>query len=99
MNLQRVVLKRKRQETPSGGTTAAKQVKEAPNELYSGSPSPNSEAQRETFDAADPSVTHSEHNVCEVVEHEAESASPQDVPGVTEPNTELSTPSEVADLT
>lgn len=99
MNLQRVILKKRRQEVASAGTPAAKQVRHDSSELHTGSPGPANGLQQEALAAIEMSRTNSEQEVCEVVADEGESARSQDVPGLADSNTELTGPCEAPNLT
>lgn len=99
VNLQRVILKKRRQEVVSAGTPAAKQVKHDSSEVHRGSPGPANGLQQEAPAAIERPWTNSEQEVCEVVGDEGESARSQDVPGVADSNTELTGPCEAPNLT
>ena len=91
VNLQRVILKRKRTEVvTASSTTPAKQVKHDSSEMGGGSSGPANGLQQEDLTAIDPA--HSEQGVCEAVGCEGEPVHSQNVPGEDDCNTELTGP-------
>lgn len=98
VNLQRVILKKRRQEVvTSPDTPAAKQAKCDSSELCGVSPGPSSGPQHEDLGATD--LIHSEQGMCKAVERKGESTHSQDVLEVADSNADLTGPCDVPNLT
>ena len=98
VNLQRVILKKRRQEVvTSPGTPAAKQAKCDSSELCDVSPGPSSGPQQECLGASE--LIPSEQGMCEAVERKGESSHSQDVLEVADSNADLTSPCDVPNLT